>query len=71
MFIVKQVVNEEGMDDNNCYEGGFTYLKKSILKKMHKTEEELNTTQSLKVAKLGNKIRLASEKTSEESRASK
>ena len=47
LFIVKQVVNEEGMDDNNCYEGGFTHLKKSIIKKMEETQVELNADQSL------------------------
>ena len=47
LFIVKQVITEEGMDDNNCWEGGFTHLKKSLVKKMEETQEELNKTQSL------------------------
>ena len=68
MFIVKQVITEEGMDDNNCWEGGFTHLKKSIIQKMDDTQEELNTLQSLAVAKLADKIRTSSEKTREGTR---
>lgn len=68
LFIVKQMVTEEGMDDNNCWEGGFTHLKKSMIKRMDETQEQLKAEQSLQVAKLVDQIRQASEKNSEDSR---
>ena len=53
LFIVKIDADEEdGMDDNGSWEGGFSYLRKSMFKKMDKLEVGINEIQIQQVSKL-------------------
>ena len=53
LFIVKINADEEdGMDDNGSWEGGFSYLRKTMFKKMDKLEVGINAIQSQQVIKL-------------------
>ena len=46
LFIVKIDADEEdGMDDNGSWEGGFSYLRKSMFKKIDKLELGINDIQ--------------------------
>ena len=72
LFIVSINADEEdGMDDNGSWEGGFSYLRKSMFKKMDKLEVGINALQVEQVSKLSNQIKTASTKTREDHRESK
>ena len=42
LFIVKQDNNEEGMDDDNNWEGGFVVLKKTLARHVDSLRENIN-----------------------------
>ena len=53
LFIVKINADEEdGMDDNGSWEGGFSYLKKTMFKKIDKLEVGINGIQGQQMNKL-------------------
>ena len=53
LFIVKIDADEEdGMDDNGSWEGGFSYLRKTMYKKMDKLEVGVNEIHTQQVSKL-------------------
>ena len=59
---MKQTGDDKRMDDDDSWEGGFTFLRKNIHKKIDLLKEEMSMTQNQQTAKLRDLIRLANGK---------
>lgn len=66
MFIVKQSGDGDGEDENDTWEGGFTYLRKKMYKEFMKLREDLCEKQGQQLIKLNDQIKSANEKTKED-----
>ena len=54
LFIVKQVTEEDGTNDSGDWEGGFTYLRKSMSSYLDKVKVNITRTSTQQINQLKN-----------------